>query len=95
MHAGKKVLDRTALAGLAAKLNFDTVKLRKTGIIEEMMTDDQGQAAGLTGKSVASPSSNNNYGVPLTKHPVMLIQIKGVFKVTWARKEMGRKDICL
>ena len=33
---GKKVLDQSALAGLAAKLDFTTVKLRKTGIVEQV-----------------------------------------------------------
>ena len=33
---GKKVLDHSALLGLAAKLDFTTVKLRKTGIVEQV-----------------------------------------------------------
>lgn len=33
---GKKVLDRSALVGLAAKLDFTTVKLRKTGIVDKV-----------------------------------------------------------
>lgn len=36
--SGKKVLDHTALAGLAAKLDFTTVKLKKTGIVEQVCT---------------------------------------------------------
>ena len=34
--SGKKVLDHTALAGLAAKLDFSTVKLKKTVTIEHV-----------------------------------------------------------
>lgn len=32
----KKNLDKSALAGLAAKLDFSTVQLRKTGIVEQV-----------------------------------------------------------
>ena len=36
IFVGKKVLDHSALLGLAAKLDFTTVKLRKTGIVEQV-----------------------------------------------------------
>ncbi len=36
LFIGKKKLDKTALAGLAAKLDFSTVQLRKTGIVEQV-----------------------------------------------------------
>ena len=36
LFLGKKVLDHSALLGLAAKLDFTTVKLRKTGIVEQV-----------------------------------------------------------
>ena len=36
LFIGKKKLDKTALAGLAAKLDFTTVQLRKTGIVEQV-----------------------------------------------------------
>jgi supervillin len=69
-YMSKKVLDPTALAGLAAKLDFTTVKLKKTGIVEQMIADTQISKRGAT-------DSHTQYGVEFTSHPVMLLHIKG------------------
>ena len=76
---GKKVLHTSALAGLAAKLDFTTVKLRKTGIVEQMMADADDPAGGdkVMHRRSAVSDSNSSYGVEVTKHDMMLIQIKG------------------
>ena len=68
----KKNLDPTAIAGLAAKLDFTTVKLRKTGIVEQMFSE---QSGGTTvDNRIEPPGMEYN-----TQHPVMLLQVKGVY----------------
>ncbi|XP_011406645.2 PREDICTED: uncharacterized protein LOC100639454 [Amphimedon queenslandica] len=74
-YMGKKVLDHSALLGLAAKLDFTTVKLRKTGIVEQMMNDKEGGGGGRV--SDVSEMPNSNYGVKTTSHPLMLLIVKG------------------
>ena len=73
---GKKSLDHTALAGLASKLDFTTVKLRKTGMVEQMLGDSDNFSAS------PNPAAGMEYN---TTHPVMLLKIKG-------EKEEGRKE---
>ena len=61
------------MAGLAAKLDFTTVKLRKTGIVDKMIA----QQAGMDVVSVLSspnPLAGNEHN---TVHPLMLLKIKG------------------
>ena len=66
--AGKKSLDNTALAGLATKLDFTTVKLRKTGMVEQMLGDSDNLSAS------PNPAAGMEYN---TSHSVMLLKIKG------------------
>ena len=66
-HTGKKSLAPSALAGLASKLDFTTVKLRKTGM-EQMLGDSNNQAVST---NVMGGTEHN------TSHPIMLLQIKG------------------
>ena len=77
------MLHTSALAGLAAKLDFTTVKLRKTGIVEQMMADQEGKVV-EDGLHKVTPHSdvNSTYGVKLTTHPMMLLQVKGVLVYT-------------
>ena len=77
--AGKKVLHTSALAGLAAKLDFTTVKLRKTGIVEQMMVDPDDPASGerMMHRKAAHNDATNTYGVEITTHNMMLLKIKG------------------
>ncbi len=69
----KKNLAPSAVAGLAAKVDFSTVKLRKTTALEQMMSD---QAGSFHDSSSAGPgtASGAEYN---TSHPVMLLQVKG------------------
>lgn len=77
-YMGKKVLDQSALAGLAAKLDFTTVKLRKTGIVEQMMSDQKNSAGGPgSGNRSVIEDPTSSYGVQVTQHPHMLLMIKG------------------
>ena len=61
------------MAGLAAKLDFTTVKLRKTGIVDKMIA----QQAGMDPANILTspnPSAGNEHN---TVHPVMLLKVKG------------------
>ena len=75
--SAKKNLAPSAMAGLAIKLDLGTVKLRKTGIVEQMLSDK-------AGRSLDNPPVSPNPALGLeynTKHPVMLLQIKGTVHV--------------
>ena len=72
-HAAKKNLAPSALAGLTAKLDLTTVKLRKTGIVDKMLA----QQAGLDVLNILTspnPSAGNEHN---TVHPIMLLKVKG------------------
>ena len=71
--AAKKNLAPSAMAGLAAKLDFTTVKLRKTGIVDKMIAQQAGMDPGNILAS-PNPSAGNEHN---TVHPVMLLKIKG------------------
>ena len=73
LRTAKKNLAPSAMAGLAAKLDFTTVKLRKTGIVDKMLA----QQAGIDAVSILgspNPSAGNEHN---TVHPVMLLKVKG------------------
>ncbi len=61
------------MAGLAAKLDLSTVKLRKTGISDQMLSDNSGSSVDSK-LAILNPSFGLEYN---TTHPVMLLQIKG------------------
>lgn len=61
------------MAGLAATLDFTTVKLRKTGIVDKMLAQQAGQNADDVLAS-PNPSISNEHN---TVHPVMLLKVKG------------------
>ena len=69
----KKNLDPMAIAGLAAKLDFTTVKLRKTGIVDQMLAEQAGKTVDNRSAS-PNPAAGVEY---VTSHPVMLLKIKG------------------
>lgn len=71
--SAKKNLAPSAMAGLAIKLDFATVKLRKTGIVDQMLSDKAGRSLDNPPAS-PSPALGLEYN---TTHPVMLLQIKG------------------
>ena len=71
--AAKKNLAPSAMAGLAAKLDFTTVKLRKTGIVDKMIAQQAGMDPGNILHS-PNPSAGNEHN---TVHPVMLLKVKG------------------
>jgi len=79
---GKKSLDHTALAGLASKLDFTTVKLRKTGMVEQMLGDSDNFSAS------PNPAAGMEYN---TTHPVMLLKIKGEKEGGRGREERMRR----
>lgn len=69
----KKNLAPSAMAGLASKLDLSTVKLRKTSIGGQILSDRAGRS---TDNAPASP--NPAMGMEYnTTHSVMLLQIKG------------------
>lgn len=72
-QTAKKNLAPSALAGLASKLDLTTVKLRKTGIVEHMLAEQAGEGGGVRPAS-PNPNTGTEHN---TKHPVMLVQIKG------------------
>ena len=63
--AAKKNLAPSAVAGLAAKLDLSTVKLRKTGNIEQIIAQQKEQPSQIS-------SCEHD-----TSHSVMLLQVKG------------------
>ncbi len=69
----KKNLAPSAMAGLASKLDLSTVKLRKTGISDQMLSDNSGSSVDNK-LAILNPSFGLEHN---TKHPVMLLQIKG------------------
>ena len=71
LHTAKKNLAPSAMAGLASKLDLSTVKLRKTGITDQMLTESMGESK----SALFNPSLG--YSDFNTTHPVMLLQIKG------------------
>ncbi len=72
-HTAKKNLAPSALAGLASKLDLTTVKLRKTGLAEQMLAEQAME--GDNRAASPNPASMANMD---TTHPVMLVQIKGL-----------------
>ena len=64
------------MAGLASKLDFTTVKLCKTGMVEQMLGDSDNFSASH------NPAAGMEYN---TTHLVMLLKIKG-------EKEERRKE---
>ena len=61
------------MAGLAASVDFTTVKLRKTSTVQQMMIEGSNSPIDCQGASAGS-ASGANYN---TSHPIMLLQIKG------------------
>lgn len=73
VYLAKKNLAPSAMAGLAANVDFSTVKLRKTGTLTQMLSDQAGSPVDNMSAS-PNPASGMDYS---TTHPVMLLQIKG------------------
>ena len=65
-------MDPAALTGLAIKLNYNAVKLKKTGIVSE-------QAGGGGGGEVESEAFTVIGEEMNTKHNVLLLMVKGAF----------------
>jgi hypothetical protein len=66
----KKNLAPSAMAGLAANVDFSTVKLRKTGTLQQILSD----TGSPVGDATANPATGKDYD---TSHTTMLLQIKG------------------
>lgn len=64
------------MAGLAANVDFSTVKLRKTGTLQQMLSDRTNSP--VDEAASASPATGTEYN---TSHPKILLQIKG--RVGW------------
>ena len=62
------------MAGLAAKLDFTTVKLRKTGVMDMVMAQQAGADISNSALSSPNPSAGNEHN---TIHPFMLLKVKG------------------
>ena len=73
MCIAKKNLAPSAMAGLAASVDFSTVKLRRTGTFQQMLTD-QAKSPVDNRSASPNPAAGMEYS---TSHPVMLLQIKG------------------
>ena len=73
-HTAKKNLAPSAMAGLAASVDFSVVKLRKTPASQLLLTDQAGSSA--VGESAAGAGAAPGTDLD-TSHPVMLIVVKG------------------
>ena len=62
------------MAGLAARVDFSTVKLRKTGTLQQEASDKAGCPIDKHSASLPSVTPGMEFN---TVHPVMLLQIKG------------------
>ncbi|KAL5456970.1 hypothetical protein EMCRGX_G034199 [Ephydatia muelleri] len=69
-YMSKKRMDPAAITGLAIKLDFTTVKLKKTGIVSEQ-AGGGGEVSGEAEASIALGEEMN------TKHNVLLLMVKG------------------
>lgn len=77
LSPGKKNLAPAALAGLAIKVDFSTVKLRKTNIMDQVFSENSGYSC-----DNAPPSPIPGLALEYnTSHPVMLLQIKGKYSL--------------
>ena len=77
LPTAKKNLAPSAVAGLSIKLDFTTVKLRKTGISDKMLME----------KSTDISKDLPNFAVGAeydTKHTTILLQIKGTYTHTFS-----------
>lgn len=72
-YMSKKKMDAAALNGLAIKLDFTTVKLKKTGIVDRL-TEQVGGGGEVLGEAEASTTSGEEMN---TKHSVLLLMVKG------------------
>ena len=64
-------MDPAAITGLAIKLDFTTVKLKKTGIVSEQ-AGGGGEVSGEAEASIALGEEMN------TKHNMLLLMVKGM-----------------